>query len=129
MKKLKDCLYEEIAELHDSIEDLLEKYNKKVVDKFISRIDNFSDEEQKLLKNLNYLGLLSMIGDYEYSHVESIRELTALHNSITEPATKLEPSGKESACIKLWSGSKEYQEEYATEHKVVRAKFAFLRKD
>jgi hypothetical protein len=130
MKNIKDYLDDEVLQLWSQIESLCKKYDDKcsVIFKNTTDFHNLSEVQLKFVKNLEYLGALSSLGDYENILSSQTRELIAEHKTLVDPPTNLKPSGKESCCIKLWSGTPEYQDKYETQHEVIKAKFQFVEK-
>jgi hypothetical protein len=123
--KIKDNLSDDALTLCGQIEILLEK-NMKLLKEMSDagafkdkKYEEYSEEAKELLKENSYLTALSLIGQYANIHVQEDRSLTAYHKSLVEPAVELKPNGKESACIKLWSGVPEYQEKFEMDHEVL----------
>ena len=129
MKTMKDAFFNyldpDVLVLSLLVNLLAEKYNDKVTETFKGRngidTDKLSEEEKKLLKSQNYLHALNLVGQYDNMGISESRGLTAFHETPVDPVKELKPSGEESCCIKLWSGTPEYREEFETKHVVVRA--------
>jgi len=84
---------------------------------------NLTKEDTKILELLNKFSAVCWIGQYQKISMQASRELIAYwykKDSKGKPIlAHLEPSGKESAKILLYSGVDEYQEDFKT--KKVRA--------
>jgi hypothetical protein len=118
-EKIKNYLEPDVLELCNQINRLSDKY----FDKLETLNENsLSLEETKLLKNIEYLVALGLISEFENIEEHQARGLTAVYDSATGPIKELKSSGEESACLKLWSGTDEYKEQFETKCEIINHK-------
>ena len=105
---------EEIHALSNQALVLDKKYAKQFQKEYKTKINFKNSEECKkvcdLLTRLSAIILVDPLSKYSYTNInmESSRELDYIKDK-TGKVVNLKPNGKESSCIKLWSGMKEYK--------------------
>jgi hypothetical protein len=104
----------DVHELCKRARKLAEKYRTDpVFIKYYSKRNRghkMTAKENKFFINYTKLFAISMIDEYEKINVQQSRELMRVNAIGIDSLLQL--SGKESACIKLYTGTKEYQESW-----------------
>jgi hypothetical protein len=112
----------DVIELKKMIKTMLDHYVDMVSDKFdgksFEETEVLKEKEADLIKTMNYLSALYLVGDFENIDMSMSRELIAYHKTLVEPIVDLQPSGEESATIRLWTGSSGHHDKYETKHQL-----------